>query len=99
MHIYVAVDGSQDAHSKFKEFIQGIPLKARDGTITHATVRFVQVYDVVVDEYNLPELIPYIRQHEKVSLSGRAISTAIGLLSKFFPFLSQVDPYFITHTG
>ena len=92
MHLFVAVDGGEGQQKDFPRFLHSIPLKDLNGTwTTRCVCREVRLYDIIVDERNLEDLIPILKTHEKVSLSGRAISSAISLISKFFPFLSPFD--------
>jgi hypothetical protein len=91
MHLFVAVDANEQSHKLFKPFIQTIALKASDGTTTHACVREIRLYNIIVNERNLPELMPILKTHEKVSLTGRGINIAMSLISKIFPFLTPID--------
>ena len=91
MHLMIAVDANEVSHKLVGKFIASIPLHDKNGKERRAVAREIRLYNVIVDESCLPEFMPIIKTHEKVSLSGRVIGSAISLLSKFFPFLSPID--------
>ena len=92
MHTLIAVDATNESHKLFSKFINKFKYDVDTGESIHPVSREIRFYNVIHDERDMKEFFTDIKEYEKgLTLSGRVMQGALGILGRFFPFLDIVD--------
>ena len=92
MHTLIAVDANEQSHKLFSKFINNFEYSLDTGEKIHPVLREIRFYNIIHDTRDMDEFFTDLKEYEKgISLSGKLIQGALGLLGRFFPFLDIVD--------
>jgi len=102
MHTLIAVDATEESHKLFSKFLNNFKYKVDTGEEISPVTREIRFYNVIHDARDADDFFTDLKEYEKgITLSGRVMQSALGLLSRIFPFLDTVDmsKYERRHTG